>query len=87
MPVAEELVAAFGLATAGAGPVLAPVARGAMGAIWRLDTSNRSYAAKQLFFDPPDPHRVAAEIALVDRAGPRASSARSPLPHPMAGTS
>lgn len=69
MPAADELAEVFGLTgTSAARTTITPVARGAMGAMWRLEAGGRAYAAKQLFFDPPDPDRVAAEIALVDRA-------------------
>lgn len=72
MPDPEFLVDAFGLAGPGR---LSQVARGAMGAVWRLDAGGSSYAAKELFWNPPDEARVAAEVDLVERC--RAVGVRS----------
>ena len=65
---ARETAAAFGLGE----PVslTGPVARGRLGAIWRLDTAHGSYAVK-VTDDPPDPLEVERDAAYQDafRAG------------------
>lgn len=55
----------FGLA----GPAeLAPVARGAMGAVWRLRTAGGPvYAVKELFWFDPGERRVAEELGFAER--------------------
>jgi Phosphotransferase enzyme family len=72
--VASFLVERFGLA----GPAeLAPVARGAMGAVWRLQPARGpAYAVKELFWFDPGEDRVADELGFVDRC--RAAGVPSP---------
>lgn len=62
--------------------VLAPVARGAMGAVWRLQPADGpAYAAKELFWFDPGDERVADELGFVEQCrqagvrGPRAVAA------------
>ena len=85
MPPAQDLADAFGL---GRATGLTRIARGAMGAIWRLDIADGgadegSYAAKELFWNPPDEDRVGTEIRLVDAA--RAEGVRSQVAVPAPG--
>ncbi|WP_203940821.1 phosphotransferase enzyme family protein, partial [Spirilliplanes yamanashiensis] len=54
--------------------------RGALGRVWRVDTGRAVYALKEIFADPPDPQRVAAEVAFTRRAA--AAGVRVPLSHP-----
>lgn len=85
MPPAQDLADAFGL---GRATGLTRTARGAMGAIWRLDVADEgadegSYAAKELFWNPPGEDRVGTEIRLVDAA--RAEGVRSQVAVPAPG--
>jgi Ser/Thr protein kinase RdoA (MazF antagonist) len=58
----ELICGAFGL-TAGPGPSLIPVSRGAVGRIWRLDLGAERYAVKELFGEP-DEESVRTEVAF-----------------------
>lgn len=60
-----EAASAFDLGSPVSDPL--PIARGAMGWIWRLETSQGSFAIKQLF-QPTDEQLVAREVSLVRRA-------------------
>ena len=71
--LAAMLADGFGL---GSATGITPVARGAMGAVWRLTVDGpASYAAKELFWFDPGEQAVAAEVALVQRC--RAAGVRS----------
>ncbi len=69
---ASELASAFGLDE---GVAFTRVARGAMGAVWRLETRTGVYAAKEAFWRPPEEDPVRLEVAF--RAACRV---RSPEP-------
>jgi aminoglycoside phosphotransferase (APT) family kinase protein len=69
---AALLTAAFGLGEAVA---FTRVARGAMGAVWRLETRTGVYAAKEAFWRPPEEEPVRQEVTF--RA---ACKVRSPEP-------
>ena len=72
---ASRLVERFGV---GGAAELTPVARGAMGAVWRLATAEgRVYAAKELFWFDPGERRVADELGFVERC--RRAGVRSPV--------
>ena len=70
----QHLKDGYGLA-GGAGE-LSPVARGAMGRIWRLSVGGLGYAVKEFFWGAPPELTVAREVALRDRAA--AVGVRSP---------
>lgn len=54
------------------------VARGAMGAVWRLQVAGGTYAAKELFDVRPDPEALAIEVEFVDAC--RRAGVRCPRP-------
>jgi Ser/Thr protein kinase RdoA (MazF antagonist) len=62
--LAAMLSDGFGIGSAAG---IEPVARGAMGAVWRLTAEHASYAAKELFWFDPGEDAVAAEVAFVER--------------------
>ena len=64
--IEARLAAAFGLG-APMGP-LAPVERGAMGMVWRLDTDRGAWAAKQLFAWARGEERLGIETRVTDAA-------------------
>ena len=72
-----EAAAAFGLGSAIADP--RPVARGAMGRIWRFETSGGTWAVKQLF-EVPRPEHVLTEVRFVRRARDAGLAAPAAIP-------
>ncbi|MFI5707537.1 phosphotransferase enzyme family protein [Kribbella sp. NPDC051620] len=74
---AGELAEVFGVGQ----PVrMSQVARGAMGAVWRLETDTGVYAAKNLFWNQGDAASIRTEVAF--RAACAEAGVRSPLPLP-----
>lgn len=59
-----------------------PVARGAMGRVWRVDTATGPHAAKELFWEPPTGAQAARELAFA--AAARAVGVPSPAGLPGA---
>jgi Ser/Thr protein kinase RdoA (MazF antagonist) len=57
-----------------------PGARGALGRIWRVSAGPRRFALKEIFFEPPSPALLAAELAFTERA--RRAGVRAPAGHP-----
>ncbi|GAB2601124.1 phosphotransferase enzyme family protein [Kribbella endophytica] len=68
MTAAELLAGAFGLGEAVA---FTRIARGAMGAVWRLETSTGVYAAKEAFWRAPEEEHVRLEVAFRAACGVR----------------
>jgi Ser/Thr protein kinase RdoA (MazF antagonist) len=64
----DQLTAAFGLGEATA---FTRVARGAMGAVWRLETRTGVYAAKEAFWRQPEEEPVRLEVAFRAACGVR----------------
>ena len=68
----------------GAGPwTMTPVARGALGQIWKLSGHGTAWAVKELLFEEGEPD-VGAEAALRDAAEPLGVSAPRPASWPTA---
>jgi Ser/Thr protein kinase RdoA (MazF antagonist) len=72
--VEAVLAERFGLGTATS---LDEVARGAMGAVWRLRTDKGTFAAKELFWSEPDEAAIECEVTF------RSACAEAGVPSPM----
>jgi Ser/Thr protein kinase RdoA (MazF antagonist) len=58
------------------------VGRGAMGAVWRLDSSVGTFAAKEAFWEPPEEEHVLQEVAFRNDC----AAAGVPSPQPLPST-
>lgn len=71
LQVSDAAAVAERFGVAAPDPTLRPVARGAVGRIWKLSAGSTHHAVKELFWQPPDERAVRLERELRGAAGAR----------------